>query len=825
MGVVYLAEQDEPVRREVALKVLRAGADTREIVARFETERQALAVMEHPNITRVYDAGATESGLPYFVMERVIGVPITEYAATHRLDTRQRVKLIVQVCRAVQHAHQKGIIHRDIKPSNVLVTEMDGVPVCKVIDFGIAKATAPTAASVRLTATGMLVGTPAYMSPEQFEGDGTDIDTRTDIYSLGLLLFELVAGVLPFDPVAHAGWRMVIAKQTSGDVPAPSYQFGALPLPKRIALAAERRTDPDSLRRVISGDLDSVILKTLENDRERRYATANGVAADLEHFLAYEPVSARPASATYRMRKFARRHRAPVALATTLFAVLAIVAVGATIQARRLAVARASAVARQGQAEELIGFMLGDLRDRLQPIGKLDLLDDVGRRALAYFAAVPEADLSDAEQFRRSLAVQQLGDVRRLQGRLAEADTLMRQSIALVTPLAARDSLNPDWQLGLAHSHYYAGLVDWERGNVDAALAHWAPFVRISYRLMSRYPDSLAYRAELAYALNNIGFATEANGDAAGALSSYSSALAIMDPLVHRDTITNWVISLAALHNAAGVARRKTGDLAGSLRDHQAELAIKQGLLKRDATNRDWQRYVGIAHAYLGEILLWTGDARGAVTESAAARAIYASLVARDTTNVGWRIGLVSMSRRTGVALLEANDAATALKELDGTRAMLVRLAHANAANPSYQRELSATGTARGRALLRLGRTAEARQAITESITTAETSLTKKPTDLERRKLVADGYLVLGEAQSRPADGSGATTAWAHTLVLVDSLARTKKETEFLALQASAMLHLGGGADARPVVAELLKRGYRRPSFLELVRAKGLPAN
>jgi serine/threonine-protein kinase len=725
----------------------------------------------------------------------------------------------------VQHAHQKGIIHRDIKPSNVLVMESDGAPVCKIIDFGIAKATAPLPGWSKLTGTGMVIGTPAYMSPEQFDSGGVDIDTRSDIYSLGVLLYELAAGVLPIGG-GHSGKRPLLAGQLTGDVPAPSVQYGALAEQTRKALADERRTDPSTLRRTLSGDLDCIILKALENDRDHRYATANAMAADIERYLTDEPVAARASTATYRAQKFARRHRMGVGFAATLVVLLAAVAVGATVQARRLAVANGIARARQGQAEELIDFMLGDLRTRLDPIGKLDLLDEVGKKALSYFAAVPETELSDDELFRRAQAVQQLGTVRLAQGKLPEAAALMKQSIALVVPLVARDSANPRWQLGLAHNHFYAGSVDWARGNVDSALAHFRPFVRISDRLMAQYPESLAYRAEVAYALNNIGFSQIAKGDTRAGLTSYEAALAIMSPLVGRDT-TNayWVITLGALHNASGVARRKLGDLTGALREHTEELAIKQGLAKRDTANREWQRHVAIAHSYLSDIQLWTGDTRQALANALAARAIYTSLVAHDSANVSWGNGAANNHSRIAQILLEQHDADGALRELDAAKAALIRLsalAPANASSATYQRETIGGGTARARALMRLGRAADARAPADQAIAAGESALGRKAQDLEYRRLLADAYIVRGEALDRPGSASFATTSWARALVLVDSLARTSKETEFLALQAAAILRLHGKEEALPIVGELLRRGYRRPSFVELLKAHGI---
>jgi len=823
MGVVYLAEQQEPVHREVALKVLRAGASTEEIIARFAAERQVLALMEHPNITRVYDAGATESGLPYFVMERVVGSPITEYATTRRLTPRDRVRLVVQVCRAVQHAHQKGIIHRDIKPSNVMVMETDGEPVVKIIDFGIAKATAPTAGSAKLTRTGMVIGTPAYMSPEQLLGEGKDVDTRSDVYAIGVLLYELIAGILPHGEAAEAGFRALLDRHALGEVPAPSTQYAALELSKREALAQQRQTDPDALHRMMVGDLDCVILKSLDSERDRRYQSASAFAEDLEHYLAFEPVSARPTSATYRARKFVRRHRTGVAFAGTLFVVLLAVAIGGVVQARRLSVANARAIARQAQAEELIDFMLGDLRKRLEPVGKLDLLDAVGTKALAYFAAVPESELSRDEQFRRATAVQELGSVRLAEGKLPDASRLFQQSIALMAPVAASAPDNPAWQLGLAHNHYYAGSADWAARNVDAALPHFTRFVEISNRLLARYPDSLSYRAEVAYAMNNIGFAKESKGDARSALASYEAALAILTAIVPRDTLkTEWIVALGALHNASGVARRKLGDLAGALRQHQEELAIKERLSARDTANYEWHRQIGIARSFLSDIRLWTGDAVGAIAEARAGRAVYRDLVTHDGTNAGWKTGWAGSGRRLGQALLEHDGVVAAAAVLDSTQAVLGSLGGATAANPVIVREFVGTSTARGRALVRLGRESEGLAALEQAITAGEGALARKPADLETRKLTAGAFLARGDAFDHPGAIDGSATSWARALVLVDSVARTTRETDFLALQAGAMLRLHSGAEARPVVSELQTRGYRRPSFASLLRANGM---
>jgi non-specific serine/threonine protein kinase/serine/threonine-protein kinase len=343
-GTVYMAEQQEPVRRLVALKIIKLGMDTRQVVARFEAERQALAMMDHPNIAKVLDGGATESGRPYFVMELVKGISITQYADQANLSMHERLLLFIPVAQAVQHAHQKGIIHRDLKPSNVLVTLHDGKPVPKVIDFGIAKATNQRLTEKTLfTEYRQFIGTPAYMSPEQAEMSGLDIDTRSDIYSLGVLLYELLTGMTPFDAkeLRSAAVNEIQRIIREVEPPRPSTRLSTLLEAdaqsveggdSTLAVIAKRRhTDPRTLTKLLRGDLDWIVMKCLEKDRTRRYETADALAKDVQRYLQDEPVSAGPPSAGYRVRKFIRRHRARVVAAAALGLVLLLGLAGTTM--------------------------------------------------------------------------------------------------------------------------------------------------------------------------------------------------------------------------------------------------------------------------------------------------------------------------------------------------------------------------------------------------------------------------------------------------------------------------------------------------------------
>ena len=357
-GIVYMAEQTEPVVRKVALKVIKLGMDTREVVARFEAERQALALMDHPNIARVFDGGATQEGRPFFVMELVRGVSITEYCDKNNLSTRERLSLFLSVCNAVQHAHQKGIIHRDLKPSNVMVTLHDGKPMPKVIDFGVAKAMHSRLTEKTLfTQYQRFIGTPAYMSPEQAELSALDVDTRTDIYSLGVVLYELLTGTTPFDPTElfsrGLGEVQRVIREEEPQRPSVRISTSA-----DATIATRRQENLPGLSRLLRGDLDWIVMKALEKERGRRYGTAAELAADLERYLEHEPVLAGPPSAVYRTRKFLTRNRVGVTAGALVLLALVGGTVGTTLGMIEAGTQRDEAVASRRDAEEMLDFLI-----------------------------------------------------------------------------------------------------------------------------------------------------------------------------------------------------------------------------------------------------------------------------------------------------------------------------------------------------------------------------------------------------------------------------------------------------------------------------------
>ena len=358
MGMVYLAEQQHPVRREVALKIIKQGMDTEQVIARFEAERQALALMDHPNIAKVLDAGTTDSGRPYFVMELVKGVPITKYCDSNRLTVRERLGLFVPVCQAIQHAHQKGIIHRDIKPSNVLVASYDDKAVPKVIDFGIAKATgAGLTDQTVYTQIGAVVGTLEYMSPEQAESTAVDIDTRSDIYSLGALLYELLTGSTPMESAEFrkAAYLEILRKIREEEPPRPSARLSQSK-DTITSTSEQRKSDPGRLPKLLQGELDWIVMKALEKERTRRYETANGFARDIERYLLGDPVEAGPPSATYRLKKFANKNKVLIGTAGAFAALLILGVVVSTWQAVRARRAERVAQAERDRADSEAGI-------------------------------------------------------------------------------------------------------------------------------------------------------------------------------------------------------------------------------------------------------------------------------------------------------------------------------------------------------------------------------------------------------------------------------------------------------------------------------------
>ena len=585
MGEVWLAEQTHPVRRQVALKVIKAGMDTAQVVTRFEAERQALALMDHPAIATVYGGGSTPEGRPYFAMEYVKGEPITTYCDRQRLTMHARLELFMQVCEGVQHAHQKGIIHRDLKPSNVLVKIQDDHAAPKIIDFGVAKATAQHLTERSLfTELGVLIGTPEYMSPEQAEMGRLDIDTRTDIYALGVLLYELLTGVLPFDrkELRKAGIAEIQRIIREKEPPRPSTRITLLG-PASTEAAQNRHTEPRRLASELRGDLDWITMRALEKDRTRRYQTANSLAADVRHHLNNDPVTAGPPSAAYRAKKFIRRNRLGVAAVATVLLLLAVFAAAMAVQAQRIARERNRANQERDranqeadQARKTLAFLTGtfevanprkgkgpsatatEIIDgamkklnemRGQPLLQASLLmtlseiyDEMG----LYDAAEPPA--RSALEIREKVlgtnhldvaqSLNNLGSIWRKQGKLAEAEPVTKRSLEV-----REKALGPNHP-DVAQSLNNLAIIWWNQGKLSEA----EPLLKRSLRIREEafgpsHPD-------VATSLNNLATLYAGQGKLAEAEPLYLGSLEIWEKALgpnHPDVATS-LNNLATLY-------------------------------------------------------------------------------------------------------------------------------------------------------------------------------------------------------------------------------------------------------------------------------------
>jgi serine/threonine protein kinase/Tfp pilus assembly protein PilF len=522
-GVVFLAEQQHHLRRKVALKVLKPGMDTRQVVARFEAERQALALMDHPNIAKVLDGGETVSGRPYFVMELVRGIPVTDFCDQNHLSVRQRLELFITVCQAVQHAHQKGIIHRDIKPSNIMVALYDGVPVAKVIDFGIAKATGQQLTEKTLfTHFAQMIGTPLYMSPEQAQLSGLDIDTRTDIYSLGVLLYELLTGTTPFtkERLREASYDEIRRIIREEEPPRPSTRISTLGQ-AAATVSANRKSDPKRLGQLCCGELDWIVMTALEKDRNRRYESDSALAADVQRYLNDQPVQACPPSALYRFRKFARRNKGVLATAGVL--ALAVLAVGASLvvsnvrisgeveeKTKALGAAQASEEESRRNLKDALAAVDQMLtrvsEERLQYVPHMEpVRRDLLQAALKFYRKFLKRKGSDPTVRREAaLAYRRMGFLHYQLGDYARAEAAYRTAFAMLDALDAESPLAPPTRSDLIFAHIECSLVIHNQGKNEEQEKSLRRAAAIAEALVAQFPKVPVYRDQLANASSRL---------------------------------------------------------------------------------------------------------------------------------------------------------------------------------------------------------------------------------------------------------------------------------------------------------------------------------
>ena len=596
MGVVYAAEQTQPVRRIVALKIIKPGMDTHEVVARFEAERQALALMDHPNIAQVFDGGATDAGRPYFVMELVHGTPITEFCDQQKLTTRERLALFVTLCHGVQHAHQKGVIHRDIKPGNLLVTVHDAIPMPKIIDFGVAKAMGQQLTDKTLhTGLSQLVGTPLYMSPEQAGHRSVDIDTRSDVYSLGVVLYEILTGTTPFERAALQSAdpdevRRIIREV---DPPRPSARVSTLQAEALSTVAERHQIEPRKLSQQLRGELDWIVMKALEKDRTRRYESASAMAADIVRYLNDEPVHACPPSAWYRLQKQARRHR--VAVVTSGLVALALVAG---------VVASIWQAVRATHAEQRTAAALVTSKERLQ------------------FArqAVDEMYTEVAEKW-----LAQEAEMTPLQKRFLE------RALAFYQRLATEQGADPSFRFEAAKSQQRVGEIEQKLGHHPEAEAAFRRAITRFEQLACESYDQAKCNQGLAKARDSLGRLLLYTGQPSNAEREIQLALALRKALVDQfPSETEYWIDLAQSHCALGNVQVTAGQLSEAEKAYRASIAIYESLLSRCPTDRDLRFELAESQSRICNTINWRTRTNevDAILQSAVAAAT--ALVAED---------------------------------------------------------------------------------------------------------------------------------------------------------------------------------------------------
>jgi serine/threonine protein kinase/tetratricopeptide (TPR) repeat protein len=746
MGTVWMAQQTEPIRRRVAVKVVKAGMDSRQVLARFEAERQALALMDHPHIARVLDAGTTPSGRPFFVMELVKGVPLTAFCDQRRLSAHDRLLVFQQVCLAVQHAHQKGVIHRDLKPSNVLVESHDGTPVPKVIDFGLAKAIneLPLTERTLVTNFGALLGTPLYMAPEQAEFSALDVDTRADIYALGVILYELLTGTTPVEKgrLAKAAWDEVRRVIREEEPERPSARLSTLEA--RASVAASRQSEPHKLGKYVRGDLDWIVMKALAKERDRRYQTASALASDVGRFLGHEPVSAGPPTAGYRLRKFVRRNRGAVAVAAAVLGLVLLGAVGLVVgvvalraEQRRTAEALAQVTAEQARTARALA---AETRAQQQARGALNAMtDDVIETLLARQPQLGEteraflrkvvgfyeafaAEKGESEEARAVAADGQyrVANLRAFLGERSEAVAGYGEAIRLLDRLAADFPASPDYRRQLAASHNNLGGLLRELGKHPEAEAAYRQALALQEKLAADFPAVPEYRGDLARSHNNLGSLLRGLGKRAEAEASYRRALAIREKLaadfpaepVYRQ-------DLAGSHYSLGILLRELGNRAAAAADRRA-LAIREKLAAEFPAVPAYRRDLARSHSNLGILLAEWGKRPAAEAAFRQALAIEEKLAADFPAVPAYRQQLANSYTNLGRLLGELGKRPEAEAAFRRALAIGEKLAAEFPAVPDYRRDLANSYNELGAQLYELSKLPEAEGAYRQALAIQE---------------------------------------------------------------------------------------------------------
>ena len=663
MGQVWLAEQTLPVRRQVALKLIKAGMYDEAVVQRFKGELQSLAIMDHPAIAKVFDAGATPQGQPYFVMEYVPGLPITEYCDEKKLKIRERLELFILACDGVQHAHQKAIIHRDLKPPNILVVEVDGRPIPRIIDFGLAKTIAPQFADeASYTQLGHFVGTPGYMSPEQIDPNVQDIDTRTDVYSLGVILYVLLAGFQPFESQVRQKQPLdeLLRKVREQEPPRPSTKVGA----ERDAssgTAEARGVEPRQLVKLLRGDLDWIATKALEKDRARRYGSPSELAADIRRYLNQEPIVARPASAAYRSGKFIKRHKISMAV-TAVFAVVVVAGAVAIVREERIArMEEARAEQRFESLRKLTNSLLFEFHDSIENLpGSTSARELVVSRALEYLEQI-EAEARDDPATLRDLAAayERIGRIRGEEnhphlgsaGSFQETKQLYEKALAIRQRLVAEHPDDTSLQVDLIGTMQLVDAIRYQMGDLDGAADVGQRRLLIEERLAKSH-DSPKLELDIADSLVGAGCLKVWLGEYEAALDDERRALTMNEAFLRADP-TSILKGRRVLisHNWIAIALKFDRKYDAAAEEFRKALEIAGQLAARDPNNTGVQAFLAGDNEELCKSLAYAGSFSEVRDRCQRAIAMNENLVKSDKNNVQAVADLASSNLTMGLAL------------------------------------------------------------------------------------------------------------------------------------------------------------------------------
>jgi len=750
---------DRQLGRPVALKVLRdAGAGP---AGRRLHEARAQARVRHDHVLDVYETGELD-GRPYIAVRHVAGGTLAERAGA--LGVERSVGLLVQVAEGLHAAHREGLLHGDVKPSNVLVEETpDGDLHAWIGDFGIATEAVEGDGEAAVGGAVGAVGTPPYMAPELLRRDGSFADRRADVFSLGVTLYQTLTGELP--PRGADRW------------------------------ADLRREAPD-----LPPDLLAIVARCLALDPEGRYPSARAVAEDLRRFLNGDVVGAYADRRAYRLTRFVARHRALLTVGGVAAVLLVVALATAALLGVRAMHANERADRRRGQAEDLISFMLLDLRDKLDEVGRLDLLDDVGERAMGYFAAVPEAELSDEELARRSTALHQIGDVRIRRGDLESAQRPLEQSLALARQLSERHPNDLERLFDLGQSEFWVGYARWKRDDLEGARRAFVAYREISERLVLQEPDNSKWLRELSYSESNLGSLLEKQGDLGGALERFRSVLALDHRLLAMATDPRTAddqrFELAATHNLIGLVLKRMGSLDAARRHFEADLALRRRLVDEDPENQRWQEFLGTSRIYLGNLLLARGDPTGARADLEGAREVFDRLVARDPANGDWRYKLAWSDLWVGrLEQAEGRDdaARTAWLRAESVAEDLARI------DPERTEWHQLLGVARLHVAIARAREAPlaARQELVQALRVLEPWAAERSSDRRARRWLAEALLLEGDLDAADGGGPAAETSWRRAReTLAPLMGGDEQDPDLLAPWRRALARLGP-SDAR----------------------------